>query len=265
MAKPRAQVSILKKKTRPVGSGCATFILTSFLFTFLLKSPLSFFLLFYWNLYFLFTFLLKSLLSLYFSIEISTFSLLFYWNLYFLFTFCCNFDFRFTMLLKFHFSLYVSIEISTFSLLFLWNFYFSLLFYWNPYFLFTFQLKSPLSLYFSIEISTFSLLFYWNLYFLFTFLLKSLLSLYFSIEISSFSYLLVTLPLDCLHHACFFFMLAHCPTPSTQTATSWLSTPHDRAIQLWASSWLLYHLTELFKCELPLDYPTTWLSYSIVS
>ena len=41
--------------------------------------------------------------------------------------------------------------------------------------------------------------------------------------------------------------------------------PLDWAIQLWATSWLLYRLTELFNDELPLDYSTTWLSYSIVS
>ena len=73
------------------------------------------------------------------------------------------------------------------------------------------------------------------MWFLFTFLLKSLLSLYFPIEIYSIvSYLLIALPLD------------------------W-------AIQLWATSWLLYHVTELFNCELPLHYSTTWLSYSTVT
>ena len=144
-----------------------------------------------WNLYFLFTFLLKSPLSLHFSIEtaafslleISTFSLLFYWNL--------------------SFSLYFSIENTTLSLLLYWNLYFlftcllkiptfSLLFGWNLYFPITFLWKSFLSLHFpmeisiflyfsietsifSIETSTFSLL-----YFFFTFLLKPLLFLYFS-------------------------------------------------------------------------------------
>ena len=41
--------------------------------------------------------------------------------------------------------------------------------------------------------------------------------------------------------------------------------PLDWAIQVRATSWLLYHLTELFKCELPLDYSTTWLSDSSVT
>ena len=166
LAKPMAEVS--KKTKKPIGSGCATLIWTSFHLTFLSKSLLSlyfsieistFSLLFYWN---LFTFLLKSLLSLYFSIETSTFSLRFYWNHYFLFTF----------LLQSLLSRYFSIGTSTFSLLF----------FWNLYFLCTFLLKSLLSF----------LLFSWNRYFLFTCLLKSLLSLYFSIEISTFSLLFST-------------------------------------------------------------------------
>ena len=123
-----------------------TFLLTSLLALYFSIEISTFSLLVYWNLYFLFTFPLKSLLSLYFSMEISTFFALFYWNLYFLFTF----------LFKFVFSLYLSIKISTFSSLF----------YRDPYFLSTcllksllsLLLKSLLSLYFSIETSTFSLL-----------------------------------------------------------------------------------------------------------
>ena len=66
-----------------------------------------------------------------------------------------------------------------------------------------------------------------------------------------------------------------CTLPHVQTFTlshacrincNLLTGPtNDRAIQLWATSWLLYHLTKLFNCELPLDYSTTWLSYSSVS
>ena len=54
--------------------------------------------------------------------------------------------------------------------------------------------------------------------------------------------------------------------------------PLDWAIQLSATSWLSYSivsyllialyrylLTELFSCELPLEYSTSWLSYSSVS
>ena len=44
-------------------------------------------------------------------------------------------------------------------------------------------------------------------------------------------------------------------------ATSWLS--YSLVSYLWATAWLLYLLTELFKCELPLDYSTSWLSYPI--
>ena len=44
----------------------------------------------------------------------------------------------------------------------------------------------------------------------------------------------------------------------------WAEPPHDWAIQSWATSWWLYHLTELFNCELPLVYSTTWLSWSSV-
>ena len=124
-----------EQRKKPVGSGCATLIWTSFLLT-------------------LSTFLLKSLIALYCSIEISTFSLPFYWNLYFPLTF----------LLKSRL-FFFSIEISAFSFLL----------YWNLYFLFTCLLKSPLSHYLFIEISTFSLLFCWNLYFLIACLLKSLL------------------------------------------------------------------------------------------
>ena len=46
-------------------------------------------------------------------------------------------------------------------------------------------------------------------------------------------------------------------TPATQTATSWLSTPHDWAIQV---AELPLHRTELFQCELPFEYSSTWLS-----
>ena len=211
----------------------------------------TFSLFFCWNLHFLFTFLLKCVLSLYFSIEISTFSLLFYWNLYFLFTF----------LLKPLLSLYFSIGISTFStflLKSLLSLYFSIL-----YFLFTFLLKSLLSLYFSIGISTFH------------FILKPLLSFYFSLRTQEFQgkampslprspapALRRDLPQRVSHTTSFSrpralwftvktqgfarflaFKLAHCRTPATLTATSWLS----------------YLMTVLFNCELPLDYSNSWL------
>ena len=63
------------------------------------------------------------------------------------------------------------------------------------------------------------------------------------------------------------FKLAHCPTPVTQTATFWLSYPFHWAIQLWATRtyYILYNLTELLKCELPLGDSTLWLRYSMVS
>ena len=81
-----------------------------------------------------------------------------------------------------------------------------------------------------------------------------------------------------LHHLTDLF---NCGLPLDFSPT-WLSysivsyllliLPLDWAIQLWATSWLsytivsyLYHFTELFNCELPLDYSTTWLSYSSVS
>ena len=44
-----------------------------------------------------------------------------------------------------------------------------------------------------------------------------------------------------------------------------ITLPLDWAIQLWATSWLLYRLTELVNCEPPVDYSTAWLNYSIVS
>ena len=44
-----------------------------------------------------------------------------------------------------------------------------------------------------------------------------------------------------------------------------ITLPLDWAYQLWATSWLLYHLTELVSCELLLDCSTTWLSWSMVS
>ena len=45
------------------------------------------------------------------------------------------------------------------------------------------------------------------------------------------------------------FKLSHCPMPATQSATCELS----------------HVMTELLTGEFPLDYPTTWLSYSLVS
>ena len=58
-------------------------------------------------------------------------------------------------------------------------------------------------------------------------------------------------------------------------STTWLSysivsylsvaLPLDWAVQLWATSGLLYYLAELFNCELPLDCSTSWLSFWILS
>ena len=147
-----AEVSILKKETKPIGSGSATLISTSCHLTVLLKSLL------FWEILIDKQGWAQSPIGwregqwpailaqghtfeLCVRMQMSTFSLLFEWNLCFLFTF----------LLKSPLSLYFSVEISTCSLL-------------PPYF--------------SAEIFTFSFLF-WNL--VFTFLLKPLLSLYFPI------------------------------------------------------------------------------------
>ena len=35
----------------------------------------------------------------------------------------------------------------------------------------------------------------------------------------------------------------------------------DWTTQIWTASKLLYHLTELFKYELPINYFTIWLNY----
>ena len=122
-----------------------------FLFSFLLKSMLSFCVLLksLLSLYFP----LKSLLPLHLSTEIPTFPSLFYWNPYYLCTCVLNF------LLSLHFPL-------------------------NSLHFLTFPLKSLPSLHFSIEILTFSVLFCWNLSFPSTFLMKFLLSLHFSVVIS---------------------------------------------------------------------------------
>ena len=167
------------KKKKPIGSGCATLIWTSFLLTsfeipdFSLYNFIYCSIMFYCNLYFLFTCTLKSLLSLYFSIET--------WNLSFLLTF----------LLKPLLSLYFSFEIPDFSLLFYWIVYFFIFFI--------------AFLYFSIEISTFALLVYWNLYFLFTFLLEFPLFLTFwSVSFWNL-YILITFLLN------FLFFVTFCP------------------------------------------------------
>ena len=90
-------------------------------------------------------------------------------------------------------------------------------------------------------------------YSLFTVLLKPLLSLYFSIEISNFPllfywnlYFLFTFPLKSLPSLYFTFWTL----PYFQTC---------------ATCYLSHLMTELFNCELPFDFSTTWLSYSIVS
>ena len=207
--------------------------------------------LFYRNLYFLFafplksllslTFPLKSLLSLLFSIDISTFFSLFYWNLYFLFSFLL------TSLLF----VYFSIETSTFSLIYWHPYFLSSLFYWNfSLRSFNFLLKSLVSLFSSIEIFAFSLILNWNFDFLFTFNEH----LYYA-QHSTQRCCLQLLPPEChaaLPHnraetapqrasqttsSCdrvrsdllwkqgfarfLTFKLAHCPTPATETATSW--------------------------------------------
>ena len=90
----------------------------------------TFSLLVYWNHDFLLTFLLKRLLSFYSSVEISTFSLLFYRNLYFLFTiyistgsllFYLHLYWLCTFLVKSLLSLYFSFETSTFPFFFYWD------------------------------------------------------------------------------------------------------------------------------------------------
>ena len=87
----------------------------------------------------------------------------------------------------------------------------------------------------------------------------------------------ITLPLDWASWAtsCLLYHLTELVGLPLDYSTTWLSysivsyllitLPFDWAIQLWASSWLLYLLTELFNCGLPLDYSTFWLSCSIVS
>ena len=144
------------------------------------------------------------------------------------------------------------IKISTFSLLFYWNLYvlmdFSWLFQWVLYFLITFLLKSLLSLYFSIEIRTFSLLFcsnhytfslfYWNLYFL-----LSCSLFYWNL------YFLCTSALYFRFAQLVTFKLPHCPTPATQTATSWHSY-----LMTELFNWLSYLLTKLVN----------WLSYVLI-
>ena len=134
-----------------------------FVCTFLLKSLLS--LIVYWNLHFyteistfLFSFLLNSLLSLYLLIGISTCSLLFYWKLCFLCTFLLKSLLSLLVYWNLHFSSTFLLKSQLFSSFFYWILYFSLLFsiefptyslhvYWNLYLPFTFLLKSILSLY----------------------------------------------------------------------------------------------------------------------
>ena len=71
-----------------------------------------------------------------------------------------------------------------------------------------------------------------------------------------------------------FLVFPHFPPPSPPFPISFLTylltelfnceLPLDYSTT-WLSYWLLYLLTELFNCELFLGYSTSWLSYSIVS
>ena len=270
--------------------------------------------LFYWNLDFLLTFLLKSRLPLDFPIEISTFSLLCYWNLYFLFTFRLKsllslylpywkFYFLYTFLLNPLLSLYFSIETSTFSLLF----------HWYLYCFFTFLLKPLVSLYWSLPCMKLRTTCAPAPHLYQPYIAKSNHTSLPPMKLQTQKFQRKAMPSvprspaprprrNCAErtphtashttsfrdpvqsdwlakhrdsHRSLRSELKHCTTPATQTASSWLSTPHDRAIQLaelpldraipvWATSWWLYLLTALFNGELPLGDSTSWLRYSVL-
>ena len=270
------------------------------LFTFALQSLLSlyfysgistFALLFHLNLYFLF---------IYFSIEISASSLLFHWNLY------CLFNFLFTSLLALYFSIEIPTfsllfdwNIFAFPLLFYWNpcFLFAFLlklksllslYFWDLYPHVGLHehciVKSNHALHLMCACTTSAPALHCEK--------QSCLASPMSLRTQKFQRkAMPSLPRSAAPapgrnrtrpthsvsqpHGTSFRDPVHSDllwkrrTLSHACHTNcnlWAEPPHDWAIQLWATSWLLYHLTELqvFNCELPLDYSTTWLSYPIV-